>query len=277
MTLTALDQRMLLESIDDARTDAFTQALSDVSSVKVSIGRVEGFNDLAVALDNVDTIDRVEVLTDDDTATELRDHFLIGTILREYTRDETMEIRTESTPLPTLILSGSAVAAVTGFPDFRQIVLETANKDSIEENTEAFSQLFEGASTVELRQPPYTELVNELEERFDGAVRADFEEGLQAASDSDLPSLSLHPSAIGILVGALHELQFYEVGRWGEDTRMASKATFSRMKQRLEEVDVIEVESVQRQVGRPRHRLLAGEELEEAHDMRDMVEEAICV
>lgn len=88
--------------------------------------------------------------------------------------------------------------------------------------------------------------------------------------ESNRPSLSLHPATISVVVGAANELEYYEAGRWAEDTRLASKATHSRKKNGLEEHGIIEIASVQRKVGRPRHQLLFGEEVDDTGDIGDV-------
>lgn len=262
---------MLLEPIDESRTDAFVQVLSNGSIVQISTSDALALNDLAVALERVDEFDSVEVLTDDDTISELRDHFLSGTKLREYTQNETLEIRSQDTSLPTLLITDTAVKAVTGFPEAGLIVLDTTVEADVDETKQVFTKKFDAASTVTLRTPAYSELMGELEEWFDADVRADFEAALQAVRDSNLPSLSLHPATISVVVGAANELEYYELGRWAEDTRLFSKATLSRKKNKLEERGIIDVASIQRQVGRPRHQLLLGEEIGDTGALRDVV------
>jgi len=52
----------------------------------------------------------------------------------------------------------------------------------------------------------------------------------------------------------------YDISKWGEDVGIASKATFSRTKTRLEELGLIDTEKVPIDVGRPRLRLKLGDE-----------------
>lgn len=72
-------------------------------------------------------------------------------------------------------------------------------------------------------------------------------------------------------MGALHELEYYELGRWAEDTRLASKATLSRKKHELGDRGVIDVTPIQMQVGRPRHRLLLGEDVDDTAAISDLI------
>lgn len=247
------------------------QALSSGTPVQISTSNAVAFNDLAIALERVDDFGHVEVLTDDDTVAELRDHFLSGATLREYTQSDTLEIRSQATPLPPLLLSETTVMAVTGFPDAGLIPLETTDDKYVDETKRAFTTRFEAASSVSLRTPSYSVLMSELEEWFDADVRADFEAALQAVRDSNRPSLSLHPATISIVVGAAHELEYYEVGRWAEDTQLASKATLARKKNELEDRGVVDVAPIQMEVGRPRHQLLLGEEIDDTGAIGDIV------
>lgn len=268
---------MLLESIDDSRTDAFTESLSSESLIRISTSRAFAFNDLAVALEQAEDPPDVEVLTDDETVTELRDHFLSGTKLREHIENEILALKTQSLHLPTLILADTDATAITGLPETDQISVAATEAAFVEESTSAFDSWFDEAEPVSLRKPSYSQLLSELEEQFDESVRADFVAALQEAKVADRPSLSLHPANLGLLVGAYHQLEFYHVGGWGEETRLASRATFSRMKNRLEEKSIIEIEPVSGKVGRPRHQLQLESGYEEGsiEDVVQSVEEEL--
>ena len=65
---------------------------------------------------------------------------------------------------------------------------------------------------------------------------------------------------IALLVAARNEVLLYDISKWGEDVGIASKATFSRTKSRLEDAGVITTEKVPIDVGRPRLRLQLGDQ-----------------
>ncbi|PSQ37416.1 hypothetical protein BRD05_00685, partial [Halobacteriales archaeon QS_9_70_65] len=67
-------------------------------------------------------------------------------------------------------------------------------------------------------------------------------------------------------VAAKNEDLLYDISKWGEDIGIASKATFSRTKSRLEETGLIDTEKVPIDVGRPRLRLKLGDERLEGTD-----------
>ena len=66
--------------------------------------------------------------------------------------------------------------------------------------------------------------------------------------------------AILLLAAAINEELFFDVVVWGEQTRLASKATFSRRKDFLENLGVIYEENVRAPFGRPRIRLKLNDE-----------------
>ncbi|HMK47393.1 MAG TPA: DUF5821 family protein [Methanocella sp.] len=66
--------------------------------------------------------------------------------------------------------------------------------------------------------------------------------------------------AILLLAAAINEELFFDVVAWGEYTRLASKATFSRRKDFLEGLGVIYEENVRAPYGRPRIRLRINED-----------------
>lgn len=50
--------------------------------------------------------------------------------------------------------------------------------------------------------------------------------------------------SISLLVVAKNEELLYDISKWGKDAGVASKATFSRMKQQLEEMGLVNTEKV---------------------------------
>jgi hypothetical protein len=71
---------------------------------------------------------------------------------------------------------------------------------------------------------------------------------------------NLDEVAISLLVAAKHEVQLYDISKWGEDVGLASKATFSRTKTRLEDQGLLDTEKIPMDVSRPRLRLQLGNE-----------------
>ena len=72
---------------------------------------------------------------------------------------------------------------------------------------------------------------------------------------SVLKTKAVDKVSIALLAAAKNSELFYDVVQWGEDTGVASKATFSRRKDFLVNLNVLFEESVKTPFGRPKIRL----------------------
>jgi len=87
-------------------------------------------------------------------------------------------------------------------------------------------------------------------------VATDFDRALSAVEEYD--GAPVDEVAAALLVAAKHDQLLYDISQWGEEVGLASKATFSRTKNRLEETDILDTNKVPIDVGRPRLRLTLG-------------------
>lgn len=153
--------------------------------------------------------------------------------------------------------------------------METTEESCIEDTIETFDDRFEEAEEVTFQKPGYFAMLDTLEQKFDASLVADFEKALREAKNPERPSLEIDPVFVTLLVGAYNEISFYQLSRWGEDIRLASRAKFSRKKRELEKEHLVSVEKIPRPVGRPRQRLLLGEAVAEEESLEDIVTTAI--
>lgn len=123
----------------------------------------------------------------------------------------------------------------------------------------AFTEYFDGlvatADPISIRTPGLGTIRSTLTAEFGADIAEDFEQAVRAAGEQPDP---VDPVAIALLIGAQHELLLYDLGHWGEDIGLASKASFSRTKTRLEEQGLLATEKVPIDIGRPRLRLKFG-------------------
>lgn len=122
-----------------------------------------------------------------------------------------------------------------------------------------------------LRTPPWSVVTATLTEAFDAEVCADFKTTIETLEALEEPAVNEADSAL--LVAARHELLLYDLSHWAEDIRLYSKATFSRAKNKLEDLGIVVCEDVRMAVGRPRERLTLTEEyasLSEAALLREL-------
>ncbi len=63
-----------------------------------------------------------------------------------------------------------------------------------------------------------------------------------------------------LIAAAKNKELFYDVAKWGEENKIANKATFSRRKDFLKNLGIISEEKVSMPFGRPKIRMLLNEE-----------------
>ncbi|MFB6113258.1 MAG: transcriptional regulator TbsP [Halodesulfurarchaeum sp.] len=128
------------------------------------------------------------------------------------------------------------------------------------------------AEQFELRTPARSRITETLEESLGNQVRADFEATLDGLESLEQEGSVLDEVSISLLVAAKNEVLLYDISKWGEDVGIASKATFSRTKTKLEDYGVIDTEKVPIDVGRPRLRLKLHEDAPSGDDPIRLVE-----
>jgi hypothetical protein len=133
--------------------------------------------------------------------------------------------------------------------------LTTDDDDFVAEAVEAYAEYWADAEEFTLRTPPISRVRETLTEDMSADAEADFSRVLSSLETARGNGDGLDEVTISLLVAAKNEELFYDISRWGEDVGVASKATFSRMKNELEDTGLIETEKVPVDVGRPRQRL----------------------
>jgi len=159
-------------------------------------------------------------------------------------------IRTTGSVGDAVVVGTDRVFALVSCGDHAGAV--SAVGDEAERLRDGYESGYADADTVSLRTPGRHTLFEEASERLGAEFTADLRAAIEAADDGgDLTD----GVSLLVLVGATHGRQLYRLGSWAEDTDLASKATVSRAKQRLEAAGLIETEKVPADVGRPRQRL----------------------
>lgn len=198
---------------------------------------------------------------------ELRQDFLAASEAANHIEDGVLEIRERRSPdgeelrrtESPLVLGEGAIHSLLTLGDGRGARLSGRGGSFQGEAWERCERLWEESDEFPLRTPARQRVAATLESEMGERFREDFEESLTQASSMRNPA-EFEEVTAALLVGAKHGVLHYELSRWGEDVGLASRATFTRRKNRLEEMGVIETENVEAGVGRPRQRLeLTGE------------------
>lgn len=158
-----------------------------------------------------------------------------------------------------LVVTESTVTAVLRADDALASA-HTDDEEFVEEAYDERSDLFEESDPYRLQTPPLSRVESTLESELGPDCRDDFEaflSNLRAARGDDRTPDGVD---VSLLVAARNRVQFYHVARWAEEAELASKATLSRKKNRLEERGWLATEKVPSDVGRPRLRLVLGDD-----------------
>src|SRR5699024_10009400 len=123
-----------------------------------------------------------------------------------------------------------------------------------------YDSAWDESESYHLRTPPLSRVRETMDEAFGPDMLGDFDDVLASLDTARGDDGGLDEVTISLLVAATNEELLYDISKWGEDTGVASKATFSRTKTQLEEMGLIDTTKVPIDVGRPRLRLLLGDD-----------------
>jgi hypothetical protein len=255
---------MANDTVEGVRRERFVDLLSELSgSVLVTTSTSEDVAGLVASLES-GTAGDVRVLVDEAAAKAVRDSFLLSSRIVDLIDDDVLAVRVDDPdPRFSMLLVGEdeirSLASIGG-----DAVTELRGDDdaSVERLREAFEDRWADAEPFSVRTPAYSRMLASLDERLGGSMRADVEQVFEEATGVRGEAGTIQPVRLSLLMGAKNEVQFYELGLWGESEGVASRAKFSREKQTLEEQGLIDTEKVPTDVGRPRQRLVLTERLE---------------
>jgi hypothetical protein len=215
---------------------------------------------LVTVLDEPDSPPTVRLLAFDDTLKDVLDDFLIASTAADLIDAGTLSLgTTEETGTGQLVITDETVVSLVSAGQ-QVAALGTDDDEFVASANERYDERWEASSSYSLRTPPLSRIRETMVEAFDPGVRDDFDAVLASLDTARGDGNGLDEVTISLLVAAKNEELLYDISKWGEDTGVASKATFSRTKTRLEEMGLLDTTKVPIDVGRPRLRLLLGDE-----------------
>ncbi|WP_435161286.1 transcriptional regulator TbsP [Halorubrum sp. SY-15] len=200
----------------------------------------------------------LSVLADEAVSKTLAGTFSVASRAADLVEDGALDLRVLDASVDnTLLISDERVVA---FVTAGEAVgaLSTTDEAFVDAVAEPHRDAFEAASTYDLRTPSLRRVRETLADEIGPDVRDDFDAVLEAAVPDQTDVLD--EVTVALLVAARNDVLLYDVSKWGEDVGIASKATFSRTKTRLEDAGLIDTEKVPIDVGRPRLRLTLGDD-----------------
>ncbi|WP_160135570.1 transcriptional regulator TbsP [Halococcus salsus] len=212
----------------------------------------------------------VRLLVREDMLKWLRDDFVLASTAAELLAAEMLELRAAAGRLDgELVVTEETVVSLLTPDDEQSAALVTDDEEFVAAAREHWSDRWEDGEQFDLRTPAYSRVVDSLGEEFNSEMESDFRTALESVETMDGED-ELDEVGLSLLVAAKHEQLLYDISHWGEDVGVASKATFSRTKTQFEEQGLLETEKVPIDVGRPRLRLVLGEERLREADVEEL-------
>ncbi|MFB6193926.1 MAG: transcriptional regulator TbsP [Halobaculum sp.] len=247
--------------LEDETRDVFGRALEategDVYLMDPSATVLRALVRYGAAAESLPT---VNVVARQGLLKDVMDDFLVAADAADLIADGKLTLRELDQQVDnTLLVTQEALYAIVTATDAAG-ALASDDAGFIGEAYETYAQVWEDSAEFNLRTPPLSRVRTTLSDDVGEDVRADFDTVLESLETARGNGDGLDEVTISLLVAAKNEALLYDISKWGEDVGIASKATFSRTKTRLEDIGIIDTEKVPIDVGRPRLRLKFGDE-----------------
>jgi len=214
----------------------------------------------------VDTLDgqadppTVRLLADERALKDVMDDFLVASTAADLIEAETLSMRIlEETPNHSIAVTPDSVYALVTVGDTVG-GLGTDDGSFVDDAYDYYETAWADADSYSLRTPAISRVRSTLREDISADTADDFDAVLDSLSTARGDGDGLDEVTISLLVAAANGELLYDISKWGEDIGLASKATFSRTKTKLEDMGLIDTEKVPIDVGRPRLRLMLGDD-----------------
>ena len=257
--------------IEQNESDVYRAVLDDVTgdglATGLSTGGVEALLDVLAESDDPPT---VRLLATESVLKTVTSDFTVAGTAADLVAAGVLSLRTTEERLDgPLLCTDEAVVSVVS-TDEHAAGLVTRDETFVEAARTGYTEQWEDADEFGFRTPPLSRVHETLGDEFGPDVRADFER-MRTALGTQRGDGEVDEVVVSLLAAAKNEQLLYDISTWGEHVGVASRATFSRKKATLEEGGLIDTEKVPIDVGRPRLRLLLGDERLHEADTDELV------
>ena len=250
---------LLDNDVEDILDTVLESAADELIVVNPSATAIDELIEVATEADP-DDLPEIRLLGDEASLKDVMEDFIVASNAADLIDDGVLSIRTvEDGTENSLFVSPDQVIALVAIGD-AVAGLTTDDEEFVESAFDAYSERWESAREFNLRTPPISRVRSSLADEISPGVEDDFTNVLNSLQTARGNGNGLDEVTISLLVAAKNEVLLYDISKWGEDVGIASKATFSRTKTRLEDMGLIDTEKVPIDVGRPRLRLKFGDE-----------------
>ncbi|WP_458190139.1 transcriptional regulator TbsP [Haladaptatus sp. NG-WS-4] len=231
--------------------------------VNPSANAIEDLIDAATQYDG--DLPEMRMLADEGILKNVMEDFIIASNTADLIDEGVLSLRTtdDTSGNSLLVTEDLVIALVTAGDQVGGLTSDEA--EFVDAAYSTYSSNWEDANDFSLRTPPISRVRDTLREEISPEAEDDFNSVLASLDTARGDGDGLDEVTISLLVAAKNEALLYDISKWGEDVGIASKATFSRTKTKLEDMGLIGTEKVPIDVGRPRLRLkLANDDLQNA-------------
>jgi hypothetical protein len=262
-----MDTTLLQDDATSMLSSVVGEADAPVYVVNPSHGTISA---LVSALEDAGPTPEIRMLADESTLKDVMDDFLVASPAADFVESGTLSMRLlETVPNHSVVVAEDSVYALVTVADTIS-ALGTAEDEFVRDSIDHYENLWESAEAYSLRTPAISRVRSSLETDISKAAATDFDTVLTSLATARGDGDGLDEVTISLLVAARNNELLYEISKWGEDVGLASKATFSRTKTKLEDMGLIDTEKVPIDVGRPRLRLMLGDERLENADSDEL-------
>ena len=253
-----MSSNLIGNEIEDILQESVENAGDELLFIDPSAAAVEALVELGTEFEG--DLPTVKLLADERMLKDVMDDFLVASNAADLVEAGNLEIKNldEETDNALLVTEESVVAVVTAGDAVAG--LSTDDEEFVSIAYEDYSDRFAAAEAFNLRTPAISRVRETMTDDISEQARTDFDTVLQSLETARGDGDGLDEVTISLLVAAKNDVLLYDISKWGEDVGIASKATFSRTKTRLEELGLIDTEKVPIDVGRPRLRLKLGDD-----------------
>lgn len=216
---------------------------------------------LAKELYTAEQAPTVQLLADSDQIKDAISNFIIASKIADLVDSGQLDIRTLNEPVQNAMMATNSEIVV---PLMGGHTVTSADEDIAAALYSEFTSYFEDEESYHLRTPAISKVKSTIREELGDDIGDDLDVVLSHAEEISNSNEHLDIVEVTILLAARNEALLYDISKWGEDTGVASKATYSRAKSTLEDAGLITTEKVPIDIGRPRLRLIATEQIANA-------------
>jgi len=256
---------LLDTDLDDILRTALDGSGEELFVVNPSGATIEAF--VRVATDYDGDLPTTKLLAEERTLKDVLDDFIVASNAADLVDAGDLHLRTAEAPSDNslLVTDDSVIALIDAGTSVGGVVADEA--DFVDATGDTYADRWADAEEYGLRTPAISRVRQTLADEIGPDAERDFDNILDSLETARGDGDGLDEVTISLLVAAKNEALLYDISKWGEDVGIASKATFSRTKTKLEDMGLIDTEKVPIDVGRPRLRLkLADERLTDAQN-----------